>query len=56
MQYTLDCAAWERVSIDAQKQDYGEGELKVQLIRNGEVVAENSTTDPNGRVVINYNY
>ena len=55
-QYTLDCAAWERISIDAQKQDYGEGELKVQLVRNGEVVAENSTTDPNGRVVINYNY
>ena len=54
--FTLDCAAWERISLDVQKQDWGEGELKVQLIRNGEVVAENSTADPNGRVVINYNY
>ena len=54
--FTLDCAAWERICLDVQKQDWGEGELKVQLIRNGEVVAENSTTDPNGRIVINYNY
>ena len=54
--YTLDCAAWERVSIDVQKQDWGEGELKVQLIRNDEVVAEQSTTNATGRVVINYNY
>ncbi|MBQ8017098.1 MAG: zinc ribbon domain-containing protein [Methanobrevibacter sp.] len=54
--YTLDCAAWERVSLDVQKQDWGEEELSVQLIRNGEVVAENSTTDANGRIVIHYNY
>ena len=37
-------------------EDYGEGELKVQLLRSGEVVAENSTTQANGRIVINYNY
>jgi len=54
--FTLDCAAWERISLDVQKQDWNEGELKVQLLRNGEVVAENSTTEPNGRIVINYNY
>lgn len=54
--YTLDCASWDRVAIDVQKYDYGEGELKVQLLRNGEVVAENSTTNVTGRVVINYNY
>jgi hypothetical protein len=54
--FTLDCAAWERIALDVQKQDYGEGELKVQLLRNGEVVAENSTTQANGRIVINYNY
>ena len=53
---TLDCAAWERICLDVHKQDWGEGELKVQLLRNGEVVAENSTTDPTGRIVINYNY
>ncbi len=54
--YTLDCAAWERVAIDAQKQDYSEGEFKVQLLKNGEVVAEESTTNATGHIVINYNY
>jgi hypothetical protein len=53
---TLDCAAWERICLDVKKQDWGEGELKVQLLRNGEVVAENSTTNATGRIVINYNY
>lgn len=54
--YVLDCAAWERIAVDVQKQDYGEDEMKVQLIKNGEVVAENTTSDPVGRIVINYNY
>jgi hypothetical protein len=54
--YTLDCAAWDRIALDVQKQDYGEGELKVQLLRNGEVVEEQSTTNATGRIVINYNY
>ncbi|WP_405290145.1 zinc ribbon domain-containing protein [Methanobrevibacter sp.] len=42
--FSLDCAAWDDVEIDAQKNS-GEGELKIQLLRNGEVVAENSTTN-----------
>ena len=54
--FTLDCASWERVSIQAQKQDYGEGDLTIQLLRNGNVVAENSTTNASGNVVIHYNY
>ena len=54
--FTLDCAAWERIALDVKKDDWGEGELKVQLVRNGEVVAENSTTNATGRIVINYNY
>jgi hypothetical protein len=54
--FTLDCAPWERVCVNAQKEDYGEGELKVQLIKDGQVVAENSTSDAVGQVVINYNY
>ena len=29
---------------------------KAQIVNNGEVVAENSTTEPTGRIVINYNY
>lgn len=53
--YTLDCASWDEIHIDVQKQDYGNGELKVQLLRNGAVVAENSTTDELGSVEINYN-
>ena len=53
--YTLDCASWDRVAIDAYKYG-GEGELEIQLLRNGEVVAENSTGNGSGRVVINYNY
>ncbi|MBQ2665640.1 zinc ribbon domain-containing protein [Methanobrevibacter sp.] len=54
--YVLDCAGWERICVDVQKQDYGDGELKVQLLRNGEVVAENTTTEPLGKIVIHYNY
>lgn len=53
--FVLDCAAWDRVSISAQKYDYGEGELHVKLLRNGKVVAENSTTNVTGAVVVNYN-
>ena len=53
--FRLDCASWDRIAIDAYKYD-GIGELKVQLLRNGEVVAENSTTNGSTRVVINYNY
>ena len=42
--FSLDCAAWDDVKIEAQKY-YGDGELQIQLLRNGKVVAENSTTD-----------
>ena len=52
---TLDCASWEKIHVEVQKQDYGNGELKVQLLRNGEVVVENSTTDELGKIVIDYN-
>ena len=53
--YSLDCAAWDDVQIDAVRYG-GTGELQIQLLRNGKVVAENSTTQPNGRIIINYNY
>ena len=53
---TLDCASWDKVYIQAQKDDYGEGELYVQLLRNGKVVAENSTTNASGKIVVTYNY
>ena len=53
---SLDCAMWDMVDMEVQKQDYGEGELKIQLLKNGEVVAEKSTTNATGNLVINYNY
>ena len=56
MKFTLDCASWERVTVTAQKDDYGEGNLTIQLLRNGKVVAENSTTDTTGSIRIHYNY
>ena len=54
--FTLDCAAWDKVAVDVQKQDYSEGEMKVQLLKNGEVVNEESTTNATGHIVFNYNY
>ena len=48
--------SWDRIAIDVQKQDYGSGELTVQLVKNGEVVEEKSSTNATGHLVINYNY
>lgn len=52
--FTLDCAAWDNVKVNAQKLS-GNGEIKIQLLRNGEVVAENSTTGGHDSVSIFYN-
>ena len=40
----LDCAAWDTVSVFVEKTDGSSDNMTVQLLRNGEVVAENSTT------------
>jgi hypothetical protein len=40
----LDCAAWDTVSVFVEKSDGSSENITVQLLRNGEVVAENSTT------------
>ena len=53
---TLDCASWDRVYVEAQKDDSGEGKLTIKLLRNGKVVAENSTTNATGKIAISYNY
>ena len=53
--YTVDCASWDKVVVTAKKQDYGDGPLTVQILRNGKVVAENSTTDELGSVSLSYN-
>ena len=52
--FSLDCASWDDVKVVAQKYG-GEGELTIKLLRNGEVVAENSTTSGSGSVSIFYN-
>lgn len=51
--YSLDCAAWDNVHVEAEK--YGEGNLTIQLLRNGKVVAENSTTDGSYSASIDFN-
>ena len=51
----LDCASWERVYIMAQKEDMGDGTLTIQLLKDGQVVAQNSTTNTTGSIEINYN-
>lgn len=53
--FTLDCASWDKVSVFAQKEDYGEGNLTVQILRDGEIVAENTTSEVFGSVSIEYN-
>ncbi|MCR5026784.1 MAG: zinc finger Ran-binding domain-containing protein [Methanobrevibacter sp.] len=51
---SLDCAAWDAVHVSVQKTDASSENLTVQILRNGEVVAVNSTTSPNGGVKLNY--
>ena len=51
----LDCASWEHIYIMAQKEDNGEGNLTIQLLKNGNVVAQNSTTNTTGSIEIHYN-
>ena len=53
--YVLDCASWDKISVSVEKTDYGEGPLKVELLRNGDVVAVNSTSNDSNRVVLEYN-
>lgn len=50
---SVDCAAWDDVKVEAQKYG-GDGELTIQILRNGKVVAENSTTDGSGSVSLFY--
>lgn len=50
----LDSASWDKVYVNVQKSDSSSENLIVQILRNGEVVAENSTTSPSGSVTITY--
>ena len=40
--YSLDCAVWDDVKNKTKKYG-GSGELQIQILRNGKVVAENTT-------------
>lgn len=53
--YNLNCAPWDKVGIAIEKTDGSTNELKVELLRDGKVVAENSTTNATGSIIINYN-
>ena len=52
--FQLDCSSWDKVYVNVQKYG-GNGELKVKLLRNGNVVGEN-TTNGTGSVKLTYNY
>lgn len=52
--FNLDCSPWDQVYVTAYKYG-GEGELTVQLLRNGKVVAENTTTENINNVELTYN-
>ncbi|MDO5849387.1 MAG: hypothetical protein Q4P18_07620 [Methanobrevibacter sp.] len=48
----LDCASWDNVTVSIEKVS-GSLPLKVQLLRNGKVIAENSTDATGTAVVLN---
>ena len=52
---SVDCASWDKVSVNIGKNDQSSNPLTVQILRNGEVVAENTTTAPGGYVTLVYN-
>ena len=50
---SLDSASWDSVYVSVQKSDSSSDSLIVQILRNGDVVAENSTTG-SGSVTLSY--
>ena len=54
MSFSLDCSSWDKVSVNVQKSDGASEPLKVQLLRNGDVVGENTTADSSNQVTISY--
>ncbi len=51
---SVDCVSWDKVYVDIGKTDYSSNNITVQILRNGDVVAENSTNSTNGKVVLSY--
>lgn len=54
MSFSLDSASWDKVSVYVQKTDGSPIPLSVQLLRNGDVVGENTTSDSSNEVTISY--
>ena len=52
---SVNCVSWDRVSANISKGDQSSNLLRVQILRNGVVVAENSTSAPGGHVTVVYN-
>ncbi|WP_407412673.1 zinc ribbon domain-containing protein [Methanobrevibacter sp.] len=52
--FKLDCSPWDKVYVSVYQYG-GEGELTVQLLRNGKVVAENTTNETVNNVELTYN-
>ena len=50
----LDRVSWDKVYVNVAKVDSSSSNLTVQLLRNGDVVAVNSTTASTGGIIINY--
>lgn len=48
----LTCAGWDNVTVQIEKVDYSSKPLTVQLIKNGKIIQENTTTEPNGKVIL----
>ena len=48
----LDAAAWDKVQVLVERYDGSSENMVIQLLRNGEVVAENSTTS--NQVTLSY--
>ncbi len=48
----LTCAGWDNVTVQVEKLDSSSKPLTVQLLKNGRIIQENTTTEPNGEVVI----
>lgn len=49
--FKLQCPAWDKVNVTIQK-DYSSLPLTVQLLRNGQVIAENTTSAPGGVIAL----
>ncbi len=54
MSFSLDSASWDKVSVYVEKTDGLSDPLTVQLLRNGDVVGENSTTGSTNQITISY--